>query len=108
MNQAEKEIHQPTERPLIWRFDPVDIIQMRLLAQLPAGWRIRPMLEAQALVRGMILGRLRRQYPDASERELGLKLLEELSRVRSTANFWEAVKKAARQEADRLSSASEA
>jgi hypothetical protein len=87
MNQAEKEIRQPTEKPLTWRFDPVDITQMRLLAQLPPGWRICPMLEAQALVRGIILGRLHRQYPDASERELGLKLLEELSRARSAPNF---------------------
>jgi hypothetical protein len=87
MNTTENEIHQPTERSPVWRFDPVDITQMRLLAQLPPGWRIRPMLEAQALIRGIILGRLHRQYPDASERELGLKLLEELSRARPAPNF---------------------
>ncbi|GIK39476.1 MAG: hypothetical protein BroJett011_33090 [Chloroflexota bacterium] len=83
----EKKIRPPAERPPAWRFDPVDITQMRLLAQLPPGWRIRPMLEAQALVRGIIMGRLRRQYPDASERDLALKLLEELDRARPAPNF---------------------
>jgi hypothetical protein len=87
MNTTEKEIYRPTERPPAWRFDPIDITQMRLLAQLPPGWRIHPMLEAQALIRGMILGRLHRQYPDASERELASKLLEELSRARPAPNF---------------------
>jgi hypothetical protein len=47
----------------IWRFDPVDITQMRLLATLPPGRRVYVMLEAQALARGMIKSRLRRQYP---------------------------------------------
>ncbi|NWG14927.1 MAG: hypothetical protein HXY20_15510 [Acidobacteria bacterium] len=83
----EKEVRPPNEKRPAWRFDPVDITQMRLLAQLPPGWRIRPMLEAQALIRGIIMGRLRRQYPDASERDLALKLLEELGRVRPTPNF---------------------
>jgi len=53
---------------------------MRLLARLPAGHRVMPMLDAQAFVRGIIWGRLRRQFPDASERELALKLLQEVSR----------------------------
>jgi hydrogenase nickel incorporation protein HypB len=64
-----------------WHFDPVDIAQMRLLARLNPGQRVRVMLEAQALARGLIWGRLRRQYPEASERELALKFLEEIDRV---------------------------
>jgi len=72
---------------LTWRFDPVDITQMRLLAQLPPGRRIVAMLDAQALARGIIMGRLRRQYPDASEQELGLKLLEEVSYERQVPTF---------------------
>ena len=79
-----------TKQPIetnVWRFDPVDIIQMRLLAQLSPGWRIQTMLEAQIFARSLILGRLCRQFPDASERELGLKLLEEVSRVRHTPTF---------------------
>jgi len=66
---------------LMWRFDPVDLSQMRLLARIPPGRRVRAMLDAQAFARGLIKGRLRRQYPNALERELGLKLLEELERA---------------------------
>lgn len=90
---------QPTKT---WHFDSVDITQMRLLAQLPPGRRVYVMLEAQALARGIIMGRLRRQHPTATNRKLGLKLLEEVSHVHP-ADFWDAVKTAARQEADRLS-----
>lgn len=78
---------QPAETSPAWRFDPVDLTQMRLLAQLPPGRRIRTMLDTQAFIRGLILGRLRRQYPNASERELGLKLLKEVSRVNQIPSF---------------------
>jgi hypothetical protein len=72
---------------ITWRFDPVDITQMRLLAKLPPGRRVAVMLQAQALVRGIIMGRLRRQYPNLSSRELALKLLEEVSRARPAPRF---------------------
>ena len=62
------------------RFDPVDIQQMKLLARLPAGHRVRVMLDAQAFARSIKMGRLRRLHPHASQQELGLKLLEEISR----------------------------
>lgn len=66
-----------------WRFDPVDVVQMRVLAALPPGRRIGAMLSAQALVQGIVRGRLRQQFPNASQSELGLKLVAELSRVYS-------------------------
>lgn len=87
MNTTKKEIHQTTELSPVWRFDPVDITQMRLLAQLPPGRRVGVMLAAQEFVRGTIMGRLRRQYPHASDREMALKLLEELNRVRPAPSF---------------------
>jgi hypothetical protein len=74
-----------TETTRTPRFDPVDLAQMRLLAQLPPGRRVRTMLDAQALARGLILGRLRRQYPNASPRELALKFLEEVARADRTS-----------------------
>ena len=67
-----------------YRFDPVDLTQMRLLARLPAGRRVRVMLDARALAVGLIRGRLRRQYPDLSPRAINLKLLEELARADRT------------------------
>lgn len=70
-----------------WQFDSVDIKQMQLLAQLPPGHRICTMLEAQALARGLIMGRLSRLYPQATPQELGLKLLDEVSRDRHIPSF---------------------
>ncbi len=63
-----------------YRFDPVDLEQMRLLGRLSPGGRIRVMLDARELAVGLIRGRLRRQYPDLSPRELNVKTLEELAR----------------------------
>jgi len=68
-----------------YRFDPVDLEQMRLLGRLSPGGRIRVMLDARELAVGLIRGRLRRQYPDLSLRELNLKALEELARAERTS-----------------------
>jgi hypothetical protein len=56
---------------------------MRLLGRLSPGGRIQVMLDARELAVGLIRGRLRRQYPDLSPRELNLKVLEELDRAKS-------------------------
>lgn len=53
---------------------------MQLLAQVPVAKRVRAMLEAQALAMGIVRGRLRRRYPDLSQREINLLVLEEVSR----------------------------
>lgn len=64
-----------------YRFDPVDLDLMRLVGRLTPGQRIQRMLDARELLVGMIRGRLRRQYPDLSTRDLNLKVLEEIERV---------------------------
>jgi hypothetical protein len=66
------------------RFDPVDKEQMRLLARLSPGGRIRVLLDARELAVGLIRGRLRSQFPDLDRRELNLKVLEELDRANRT------------------------
>ncbi len=66
------------------RFDPLDPAQVRLLLSLTPGERIRVMLDAQTLAKGLIMGRLRRQYPDLPPNELGLKFVEEIERVKQT------------------------
>ena len=66
------------------QFDPIDLIQMRLLLQLPPHKRVRLMLDARELAVGLIRGRLRQRYPDLSSSELGLKVLEETSRGERT------------------------
>ena len=67
-----------------YRFDPIDVAQIRLLSQLPPGRRIQVMLDARELAVGLIRGRLRRQHPDLSARELNLRVLEEIDRVQRT------------------------
>ena len=59
-------------------FDPIDLEQMRLLGRLTPGQRIRVMLDARELAVGLIRGRLRRQYPHLSLREINLRVLEEI------------------------------
>ena len=66
------------------RFDPLDPDQVRLLLRLSPGERIRVMLDAQALAKGLIMGRLRRQYPDLSPIELGFKFVEDIERAKQT------------------------
>jgi hypothetical protein len=65
-----------------FQFDDVDWVQVRLLQKLQPGQRLRVMLDARELVVGLIRGQLCRRYPDLSEREINLKLLEELDRGR--------------------------
>ena len=67
-----------------YRFDPVDLEQMRLLGRIGPAKRIRAMLDARELAAGLIRGRLRRQYPDLSSRAINLKVLEEVTRVGRT------------------------
>jgi hypothetical protein len=66
------------------RFDPLDPDQVRLLLRLSPGERIRVMLDAQALAKGLIMGRLRRQNPDLTPYELGFKFVEEIERAKQT------------------------
>ena len=63
-----------------YRFDPIDIVEMRRWARLSMGQRLQVMLNARKLAMGLMRGRLRKQYPDLSVEELNLKLLEELER----------------------------
>lgn len=63
-----------------YHFDPLDLEQVRLLADLPAERRVRTMLEARELAVGLIRGRLREKMQHSSLKELNLSLLEELER----------------------------
>ncbi len=63
-------------------FDPIDPTQIQLLGRLSPGQRIQRLLDARELAVGLIRGRLQRQYPEATPRELNLKVLEEIERVK--------------------------
>jgi len=65
------------------RFTHTDIELMRLRLSLSPGQRLQAMLDARALLVGMIRGRLRTRYPNLPDSELNLRLLEEIERARS-------------------------
>ena len=61
--------------------DPIDLDQVRLTRRLSPGQRIQRLLDARAVVVGLIRGRLRRSHPGLSTAALNLKVLEELDRA---------------------------
>jgi hypothetical protein len=64
-----------------YQIDPPDMEAIRLTARLSASMRIRRLLNTRALLVAIMRGRLQRQYPHVSARELNLKVLEEIERV---------------------------
>lgn len=64
---------------MTYRFDPVDLEQMQLIGRLAPGMRIQMMLDARELATGLIRGRVCRQYPHLSRREINLRILRELA-----------------------------
>ena len=84
-SESENPLLAPQDQRRRYRFDPVDLDLMRLRARLTPAQRIRSMLDARELVVGLIRGRLQRHYPDLPPRELNLRLLEEVERVRRAA-----------------------
>jgi phage terminase Nu1 subunit (DNA packaging protein) len=67
----------------VYQFD-VDMDELRFVARLTPGQRLQAMLDTHELVLGLIRGRLQRQYPHLSLREVNLRLLEELERAERT------------------------
>jgi hypothetical protein len=59
--------------------DPIDWVQMELLAKLPPGRRIFPMLQASAMLRAGLRTAFRKRFPDLSMPEINMKVLEYLS-----------------------------
>ena len=55
-----------------------------LRGRVSHGQRIQAMLDARELAVGLIRGRLLRQHPGLSTRELNLKVLEEIARAERT------------------------
>lgn len=60
-------------------FDPIDVTQMELLAKLPPGKRIIPMLHATEMVRAGLRAAFRKKFPDLSMSEINMKILEYLT-----------------------------
>lgn len=62
-----------------YRFDPVDLVEIRRWTRLSVGQRLHVMLNARKLAMGFMRGRLRKRYPNLSIEELNVRLLEELN-----------------------------
>ena len=56
----------------------VDLATIKLLGRLTPGQRVRNMLEAQKFAMSIIRGRVRRRFPDLSQREINIKVFEEI------------------------------
>jgi hypothetical protein len=62
--------------------DPIDWVQMELLAKLPPGKRIIPALQAQEFSMSALRGTFRRRFPELSISEINMKVLAYLTPVR--------------------------
>lgn len=64
------------------RFPEIDMEKLIARSKMTPGERIQAMMDERERLVGLIRERLREQYPDLSHRELNLKVLEEIERVK--------------------------
>ena len=57
-------------------FDHIDWIQVKLIANLPPGKRIIPMLQATEMVRAGLRAAFMKKFPQLSRSEINMKILE--------------------------------
>ena len=60
-------------------FDPIDWVQMELLAKLPPGKRMYPSLQASAMLRAGLRTAFKRKFPELLLSEINMKVLEYLT-----------------------------
>ncbi|HEY9152162.1 MAG TPA: hypothetical protein VIN60_04695 [Anaerolineales bacterium] len=60
-------------------FDPIDWVQMELLAKLPPGKRMYPSLQASAMLRAGLRTAFKRKFPKLLISEINMKVLEYLT-----------------------------
>jgi hypothetical protein len=68
---------------IIHGLDPVDWVQVELIANLPPERRIIPGMQAQAFARSILRGAFKSRYPGLSRSELNMKVLAHLTTIRS-------------------------
>ena len=67
---------------IVRSLDPVDWVQVRLIASLPPERRIVPGMRAQAFAMSALRGTLRKRYPNLTRSELNMKVLAYFTPVR--------------------------
>jgi hypothetical protein len=63
-------------------FDPIDWVQLELLAELPFEKRLLPGLNAQEFSMAALRGTFRRKFPELSMPEINMKVLAYLTPIR--------------------------
>jgi len=63
-------------------FDPIDWVQMKLLAKMPFEKRLIPGLNAQEFAMSALRGTFRKKFPDLTMPEINMKVLAYLTPVR--------------------------
>ena len=63
-------------------FDPIDWVQVDLLANLPFEKRLLPGLNAQEFSMAALRGTFRRKFPELSMPEINMKVLAHLTPIR--------------------------
>jgi len=58
--------------------NPIDWMQMELLAKMPPGKRIYPSVHASAMIRAGLRTAFKRKYPNLSLSEINMKILDYL------------------------------
>ena len=58
--------------------NPIDWLQMELLAKMPPGKRIYPSLQASAMIRAGLQTAFKRKFPNLSPSEINMKILDYL------------------------------
>jgi hypothetical protein len=62
--------------------NPIDWVQMELLAKLSPGQRILPTLNATLMIRAGLRSAFMKKFPELSRSEINMKILEYLTPVR--------------------------
>ena len=63
-------------------FDPIDWVQMKLLAKMPFEKRLIPGLNAQEFAMSALRGTFRKKFPDLTMPEINMKVLAYLTPLR--------------------------
>lgn len=67
---------------LVHGLDPIDWVQLQLLARLSPAERVLAGMRAQAFAMAALRGAFQRRFPDLSRSELNMKVLSYLTPVR--------------------------
>ena len=67
---------------LVDGLNPIDWVQMELLAKLPPGQRILPALNATLMIRAGLRSAFMKKFPELSRSEINMRVLKYLTPIR--------------------------